>query len=276
LVEHGSLRGADQVLILAEVEDALAQLNPARTASVTARSDLRRALGLSGQEFDVEGSLETPPLQPDIPQLIELARDRRADLHARQAALAEADANVRLAVANRFGNPNLGPAFEYDPTRIVLMGAQFSVPLPAFNTHRGVILQREAERDRVALEIRQVEVLIAQDVQAAVQRLESAQTWVTTYRTRILPNLRARLADIETLFTQGAAGVDVLRIVEIRRRFLRARDGYLDALWEQSLARADLAAAIGDPALAFPSCPSPSDRETPAPLPVTTPMGPDR
>ena len=38
------------------------------------------------------------------------------------------------------------------------------------NTHRGEIQQGEAERTRAALELRQTEVLIHQDLQAALTR----------------------------------------------------------------------------------------------------------
>ena len=38
-----------------------------------------------------------------------------------------------------------------------------------------------------------------------------------------------------------------------RRKLLKMRDGYLDAQWEASQAQADLAAAVGDPALAVPA-----------------------
>jgi hypothetical protein len=43
--------------------------------------------------------------------------------------------------------------------------------------------------------------------------------------------------------------VDVLRVIDVHRKLLRARDGYLDTLWELRQAQADLAAALGDPAL---------------------------
>ena len=46
------------------------------------------------------------------------------------------------------------------------------------------------------------------------------------------------------------AKVDVMRVSTVRRSLIRARDGYLDALFEVTQAQADLAAAVGDPALA--------------------------
>jgi hypothetical protein len=65
-----------------------------------------------------------------------------------------------------------------------------------------------------------------------------------------LPNLRQSVKDFQTLLEKGDPNVTVLHVVDIRRKLLKADDGYWDAVWEMRQALADLAAAIGDPALA--------------------------
>jgi len=62
----------------------------------------------------------------------------------------------------------------------------------------------------------------------------------------------------------GDPNVNIIHVVEPRRKTLKVRDGYLDALWELRQARADLAAAVGDPALAVVSWTTES-KPTPAP-----------
>ena len=54
------------------------------------------------------------------------------------------------------------------------------------------------------------------------------------------------LAEHTTSDALTPAEIDVLRLIDVRRRLQRARDGYLDALWELNQGRADLAAAVGD------------------------------
>jgi hypothetical protein len=44
--------------------------------------------------------------------------------------------------------------------------------------------------------------------------------------------------------------VDVVKLIEARRKLLKPQDGYLDALWEVAQAEADLVAAVGDPEFA--------------------------
>jgi cobalt-zinc-cadmium efflux system outer membrane protein len=245
-VELGTLRPADLILVRTEVDNARAAVGPARAALTTARTELLRALGAPDGPLVLEGELEVISGKGDPQALVQAAFDTRADLQARHAAVEEATARLRLEVANRFGNPTFGPAYVYDPTGIQLIGAQLNLPVPLFNRHRGEILQREAERTRAILEVQRTEVQIHQDVVTALARLEQAQKWTNEYIKEILPDLQRSLEGMEKLFAQNAPNADLLRVILTRRNLLRARDGFLDALWEVSQARADLAAALGE------------------------------
>lgn len=257
LVENARLRPVDLIVVNSEVDDLRAQVPPARFALTQAHNDFRRAIGLVDGTIELSGTLERPASKWDAVELRTLALEKRADFHARRLAVSEADAKLRLEIANRKGNPVVGPAYEYDPTRINLIGAQVNIPLPIFNKHKGEILQRQAERDKALLDLRQTEVQISQDVRAALDHLRNAEEWAGEYRQRALPDLEKAWKDMNKLFQQGDPGVDLLRVLDIRRKLLKAQDGYLDALWEISQARADLAAAVGDLSLTLPAQPKP-------------------
>jgi outer membrane protein TolC len=245
LREGGKLNPIDAHLADTDVADARAQRGPGRAALVAAWHEFRRSLGVKEEIVDVKGPLATPAKKPDDAALLDQALEQRPDLHARQAALSEAEAKLRLENANRYGNPNIGSAYEYDTTRVNLIGVQWLQPLPVLNTKRGEILQRQEERRRAALELSDTEVRIRQDVYAAVARLEDARASVKMYDTEILPSLRTSLEAVQKLFDAGDATVDVMKVSDIRRKLLKARDGYLDAQWELSQAQADLDAALG-------------------------------
>jgi cobalt-zinc-cadmium efflux system outer membrane protein len=248
-VKLAHLRPADLTLIRAEVADARAQMELGRTALVPAKIELRRAMGLIDEEFQPLGILEAPLGTWDAGLLTETALTRRADLHGRQAAVAEAEAKVNLAIADRFGNPNLGPAYEYDPTRINLIGAQITLPLPVFNTHRGEIMQRQAERTRAFLEVQQTEVLIRQEVHGGLERLNQARALLRTYQETLVPMLEKSRTELNQLLRVGGQGVTALTLIDINRKLLKAREAELDARWELKQAQLDLAAAVGEPAL---------------------------
>jgi cobalt-zinc-cadmium efflux system outer membrane protein len=259
IVQHlraqGKLKASDVVLVRAELADAQAARQPALLALVKVQANLRRALGLAGPTPEPEGTLDAPVPAFSLADLIQLARERRPDLRAKTAAVAEAQAKLRLEIANRFGNPTLGPSYDLDPTSTSMYGAQLVLPVPLFNQHRGEIEMRRAEQVKAVLELRQTEVQVQQDVQAALARLARAQTWAYTYQTQVLPQLERSLADLEKLFLAAEPGVDILRLLSVRRSLLSAREAYLDALWELSQARADLLLAVGEPRLVLEPAP---------------------
>jgi cobalt-zinc-cadmium efflux system outer membrane protein len=249
LIDAGKLKPADGIVAETEVMDTFDQLGAAREPLATARQDLFRVLGLVTGEFEVAGSLDLSPQSWDPAAMTEVALERRADLRARREAVAEAAANTRLARANRFGNPTLGTTYIYDPTGVNMFGAQVNVPLPVVNRHRGDVLESEATEAQAALLLRQAEVNVRQDVAAALARLEAAERRAELFRTRVLPDLRRAVERMQTLFLAGDPSVDLLRTIDVRRKLLRARDSYLDAVWGVSQARSDLLLAIGEPAL---------------------------
>jgi outer membrane protein TolC len=121
------------------------------------------------------------------------------------------------------------------------------------------VFQAEVEHALAADTLRQTEVTVRQDVASGLARLAAAEARAEQFRTRVLPDLRQAVEDMENLFQAGEPGVDLLRVIDVRRKLLRARDGYLDALWSVRQARADLAAAVGEPALGFGLSETPPD-----------------
>jgi cobalt-zinc-cadmium efflux system outer membrane protein len=259
LLPAGKQTPADLIVAQTEVTDTLDLVAAGREALAVARHDLYRALGVVNQSVDVAGSLDVPPLSWDAPALAELAVMRRADLQARRQAMVEADANLQLVRRNRFGNPSVGPAYTYDPSGVNSFGVQLNLPLPVANTHRGEILEAQAEQAQAAYLLRQVEVNVRQDVAAALARLEATEKRADLFRTKALPDLRSALARLEKMFMEGGQGADLTRLIDVRRKLLRARDTYLDAQWSVRQARADLLGATGEPALDLATPPPPSD-----------------
>lgn len=275
LAEQGKLRAADLILARSEVEAARAQRGPRRVALAAAWNDLYRLLGLTQPTLDLTGNLEPPLLEVDPGALVHTALQTRADLHARQMAIAETEERLRLEVANRFGNPSVGPAYEYNETRVNFIGVTWVTPIPALNTRRGDIMQRQAERERAIMDLRQTEFQVGQDVKAALDRLKEARTWATSLQSEVVPDLQKNLEGLEKLFAQNEPGVDVLRVINVRREMLRAHDIDLDARWEVAQALADLVAAVGDPSLAMGPCLQVPAPALPPPRPVSAEPRPD-
>jgi outer membrane protein TolC len=211
---------------------------------------LLRQLGALDDQF-VIGDDPQPPLPAMEPKaLVETALKLRPELYARTAAIEEAEARWRLQVADRFGNPAIGPRYERNETSVNFVGVVLTGPIPVLNLRQGEIALREADISRARADLRLAEFAVAQSVDAALKRLAAAEKWAVQYSSQVLPNLTKAQRDIERLFAQNEQGVDVLRVIGVQRTVLRAADAYLDAKFEVSQARLDLAAAIGEPALA--------------------------
>jgi outer membrane protein TolC len=262
LVQQAALPRTELMLARADVVDARAALGPARSLRTVAWNDFRRLLGLVDEDCAVEGTLETSVPKMEAADLVVEAQQRRPDLRALEVAIKEADAALRLQIANRWGNPSAGPATELNETSVYFVGMWLIWSPPIFNTRKGEILQAKATMARAIQAARSLDTTIQQDVRAALKRLAAAADVIRTYRTETFPTLQSQREAFDELFAKGEPGVTLARIIAIRTRLLQARSNYLDALFELSQAEADLAAAVGDPSLAVTfSSPLPPQRD---------------
>jgi outer membrane protein TolC len=180
-----------------------------------------------------------------------------------------------LQVADRFGSPSIGPRVEYNETRDTFVGVVLTGPIPVLNRKQGEIAQRRADVSRAQADLRSTEYLVAQSVNAALDRLAAARKWAGEYSTDVLPKLKAAKQKMERLMEQNEPGVDAIKVLSMERAILRATDAYLDARFEVSQARADLAAAVGEPALATGAAQSVPEKEPAAPPSIRLPKPKD-
>src|SRR5207237_7118013 len=122
MVEFGRLRAAELILARSELDTARAQRGQGRAALAVARAELRRQLGTLDDAFAVAGELDLPVPAVDADVFAQAALRTRPDLQARSAAIAEAEARLRLQIADRYGTPAIGPRFEYNETRASFVG----------------------------------------------------------------------------------------------------------------------------------------------------------
>jgi cobalt-zinc-cadmium efflux system outer membrane protein len=267
LADLGRLRPVDVVVARTSRDTARAQRGQAETALAVARADLRRLLGTDADHFTLAGELVVPPPTTDRDALARAAVEVRPDVNARRLMAAEADSLYRLEMANRYGNPSVGPAFEYNETRDTFVGMWLFTPIPVLNTRKGEIMQRKATLTRAMADVRQFETQAGLEVQAALARLEAARKWADTYITDVLPSLKQAVAEVEKLYAANEPGVDVLRVVGVQQNYLQALGVSLDAQFEVSQATADLALAVGDPGLATGVYCRPGQDSRPRPTP---------
>jgi outer membrane protein TolC len=238
------------ILAQFEVQEAKAQRVAGRGPLVAAQQELRQVMGTL-RELAVEGVLEIAYRDLRENDVVAMALLARPELQARQQAVNEAEARVKLERSNRFGNLTVGPNYEINEAKAHFVGASVGMPFPLLNRKKGEILQREAELTRAILDQQQLDSQIRQEVKSALTRLVEVQELVRVYRKDYLPALETRTRELDKLYAQGGEGVDLQQVLELRRRVLKARDNYLDALYDHGQIEVDLAAAVGDVELAL-------------------------
>ncbi|HET8882930.1 MAG TPA: TolC family protein [Solimonas sp.] len=243
----GNLKRRELALEQAAATQAALDADRAQLAVELARSDFSRVLGLAIDErrWTLAEPLAAPPAQEDAPAtLVTLALDNRLDL---AAARRHAD-----AVAQRYGlhrktqwldGATIGAEREREYDGGAHGGASFGLALPLFDWGRGRRARGEAEL-RIAeagIDARRLDVI--RDVDAATARVTEARQRVERYRTQLIP-AREQVVE-QTQRELHYMLVDIFELLAARRQADLAYGGYLDALRDYWLARADLARAIG-------------------------------
>jgi cobalt-zinc-cadmium efflux system outer membrane protein len=272
-LQAGKVTGSDLVIAEQEALDSRQAEAIAEAGLRTARLELRSALGMAEEvQLEPRGDLQLPrQFETGVNGLVQAALSTQPDVFAKQAALVQADAAVGLAIANQKADVTFGPAMEVDENKTFFIGGTLQVPLQIYNKKEGEVLQAEAERAKAAAELEQSRVKVKMAVLAAWQQSDDARRLAAVLVEQVLPTSDRYLQDADKLLSAGQ--IDLLKLVELRRRRLMAQQQLLDAQNQMVLRQIDLETLSGNLLAPYilphdrphPQLPQPSP---PAPLPA--------
>jgi len=284
-LEANQVGPADVVLAEVENQATRQQVTVARQDYVNALADLRNQVGIPDSAASTEpfGGFILPRAIPDLDEegLVAMALQSKPEIHAARAQVAGAQSAVRLARADRFPNPVIGPEYQTDEVRVQYVGLVYITPIPILNNGRPLVMQREADHRRSLAALQQVERRTAVQVRSAASKWNAANRLVNQ-TTGLTESLRVQVGRLERLFEDNQA--DLTKLLQARQRLIQLENAELDAVWQATQAQADLLTALGVPGLiaalqatevaapatataATPATPSPS-----APAPAVTPI----
>lgn len=229
LLQAAKATGADVLIAQQEALDARQSETVSESELQLARLELRSALGISEEvQLDPQGELRLPERSAaDNPEiLVQGALANQPEIMANVAALEQANAAVCLAIANQKANVTFGPAMEIDEAKTFFIGGTLQVPLQIYNKKEGEVLQAEAERGKAVAELELSRLKVRMAVLAAWQQLAEARRLAAMLSDTVLPASERNLQDAEKLL--GAGQMDLLKLVELRRRQLLARQQLVD------------------------------------------------
>jgi cobalt-zinc-cadmium efflux system outer membrane protein len=221
------------------------------------KADLRalgQVLGMTvaqAERLEVRGSLAdlAPPPVPGEP-LLRLALASRPDLAAYRLGVQRAEADVGLAVANRY--PDLYVLYQpytFQDNRYLQgknstsWGAGVSIPLTIFNRNQGNIERARLNVSQSRTELTSLEQQVAFEVRQAERQYATTRTAIERIERSLLPNARLEHDQANRLYAEGK--LEELAFLSAERDFDQVIRLYRDTLVRHRRAMLKLNTAVG-------------------------------
>ncbi|MDE2060484.1 MAG: TolC family protein [candidate division NC10 bacterium] len=209
-----------------------------------AKATLLALFGVSDStvEFDVTEELGKGEPIDSLTPLHAEALQTRPDLKAQRQRVIRSREQLGLEQARRF--PNLFPFVGYKrdfSEDTVLFG--IAAPLPLFNRNQGGIVRAKAEEEREAFQYKRLETQALLEVDQAFNRFESERRRLEGLETQYLPKARESREIAEAAHKLGA--IDLTAFLDAQRAFREVQRLYNRSLYELSIARFQVEAAVG-------------------------------
>ena len=188
----------------------------------------------------------------NLPELIDLAQNNRADLKAAIRNRELSAANVKLAKANRVIDLGLNIGFAHNTIvnneiapapRHNSISAGFSIPLKFSNTNKGELRaaqysarQSEAEYDAILLQIRK-------EVEQSFNNYISACRQAELYQNNVLTNADSILQKKKYSYSRGETSL--LEVLDAQRTANEVFQNYYEALYNANASLVELCRAAG-------------------------------
>jgi cobalt-zinc-cadmium efflux system outer membrane protein len=243
--------------------DAEEQKLEAQSGLAAARQRLSQTLGMSPEcRLGITGTIEIDdgPLM-SLDDVLAIARGNCPRLSEACAALSESRQRNRLARAERFPNPTLGPRVrdrlgEADDE----VGARFQLDLPLFDRNQGRILETAAEVHASRARVGEAECEALGSIAEAYLELQALHGALATHKSRIAEQAERYEALLRDPAIQR--GLTAVQALEIRQRLVQTRIKHLELRYRYLRLRAQLELALGVPIGSSPQ--TPPARESPS------------
>jgi cobalt-zinc-cadmium efflux system outer membrane protein len=235
--QAGDIAVLDVNIAKASLARVRAEREGAQASTALALGELRQLLRL---EVDVglDGTLSRPA-DADLAMALQSAL-QRPELRALEAAIQEAEADVRMGLS--FSKPEYGVGVQFsreEGDQIVLGGMTVIVPTFSRGQEERAIGSARAARLRAELDAARTRVQA--EVHAAFDAFNRRLAALHVLESDAIPGLGENEQLTTRSFEVGQIGL--LELLLIRREILDTRFQYLDALLEAALARVDLDAS---------------------------------
>ncbi|MDG3008163.1 TolC family protein [Paludisphaera mucosa] len=254
LLEKGQITESTTDALGAQVEQAQFQVREATQALGRTTRALAVVLNIpraGAESLQVQATLrDVAELPTPLESLIETALASRPDLNAYRLGVTRADADVKLAHAERYSDVYvLAQPYTYQDNRPFGLKSPTSwavgvtVPLPLYNRNQGNIARAKSNASQTRIELAEIERQVANEAEEAVREFELSRDGVLELEGEVLPASR-KVRDAAFRRFQGGEA-DALEYLEAQRQYNDAVRQYRDGLVRHRRAMLDLNTAVG-------------------------------
>ncbi|MFO0888419.1 MAG: TolC family protein [Isosphaeraceae bacterium] len=254
LLKKGQITEATTDALRAQVEQAQFQVREAVQALGRTRRALAVILNIPREEAEslrLRATLrDVRRLPMTLDDIIRTAMDSRPDLAAYRLGVTRADADVRLARAERYADVYLlAQPYTYQDNRPYGLKSPTSwavgitVPLPVYNRNQGNIDRARSNAVQSRVELSAIERAIANQAEEAAREFELSREAVIELEREVLPASR-RVRDAAFRRFQGGE-TSALEYLAAQRQYNDVVRQYRDALVRHRRSMLDLNTAVG-------------------------------
>lgn len=263
-VAQGESPRVDEMVLQAEVGRLDAERRLLTSEAQQAMLDLRVVAGFDLTErLQLRPDGDRPPTSITLDAAVERGLASRPDLRAARQEEERAQADIRLAQAER--TPDLSAVVRYSevqsqfpqlglspvgtPTSIQdrdrLLTGGLSITLPVLYRNQGQIQAARARQQAAALRRDYVERSIKAEITGAYGRYQASRQAVQVFQDTVMRPSTESVRVLRASYTAGE--IRIFDLIAEQRRLIDTQKAYIDALKQEALARVALERAIGVP-----------------------------
>jgi cobalt-zinc-cadmium efflux system outer membrane protein len=254
LRKRGAVTLADVNRIKVQLDAAKIGLRDALESYQKAKRNLATVLSLPREAvpaMELRGTIrDQAPPPPQFEQLSQIALESRPDLIAFRLGISRAEADVRLAQANRFSDVyvlyqpyTLQNNQPYGLKSPISWALGVTVPLPVYHRNQGAIARAKLNVTQTQVQLMTLERQVLTDVENALREYEVTRAAVQQVRDELLPSAQQVRDDTYRLFAGGE--VNVVTYLNAQRDYNDSVKQYLDTAVRHRRSMLALNTAVG-------------------------------
>jgi cobalt-zinc-cadmium efflux system outer membrane protein len=194
-------------------------------------------------QFDIDGRFDFNERTEPLERFRDLALAERPDLRAAMQAVAKADTDHRLAVANGSTDPTFSLDIGRNPPITIFFGVGISIPLRIFDRNQGEKLRTEIDIRHAQRLKEATQAQVFSDVDSAYFTLVSSVALLTPYKATYL----AEALDVrnKVAFAYQRGGAALLDYLQAQQDYRTVQQAYINLVGSYLLAAGQLDMAVG-------------------------------